>query len=602
MVNKVINKNRAKKTVLTKKAVLKMEKLALANILEDIQDDRKEVEDQRLAIMNILEDVNMARSELQQKYKELEAISELTHSLGLSMELSSVMSSTGNAINEILPGSVVIFSIAPLDADFLDELIYIYSKKPLSSNNIKFVKKESQKFLVREKKSKLYKKKSTNIKVELLYSENRGDKKNIINNELYLAKDFSFKISGNKLGFLSIYFEESKSIPKKQLAVIETIISNVTQTIERLRILVSSEYSRFSNLVDSMSNGVLMFDLNKRVLLANPRAREFIDKKSGDITLNRFLSELHGIKKAFASDVGLNLKKERIDIDKVINKVIANNESVVFQDVSIKNKTFEIFITPIRDFRREIAGGAIILHDITYLKEISQLKSEFVSVASHQLRTPLTSIRLFTEMLLDESVGKINPDQRDYVDSMYKSALNMIQLVNNLLNLSRIEAGKLEVNLKQTNFKVLITDIIKEVDALAKEKKCIINFIAPKKDIGEQITDPSLLRQVIHNLITNAIKYSVPEKCGIDIGFQKKGRNLILNIKDSGIGIPKDMHERMFTKFFRAGNAVKVDTDGNGLGLYIAKTIVDGLNGRIWFDSIENRGTTFFIELPVVHD
>jgi len=587
--------SKVRKRALTKKDVLKMEKLALANILEDVQEDRKEVEEQRLAILNILEDVNVARDELQQKYKELEAISQLTRSLGLSLELDSVMHSTGIAINDILPGAVVAFLIAPLDANYLDENVHIYSKDPVGKENLKYIKKKIKSLLKKEKKSKIYKNNINNLKFEFLYIDDNYKFEEKLKSEVHLP----IEISNEKIGFISIFFSGRKVIPKKQLSTINTIVSNVTQTIERLRILVSSEYSRFSNLVDSMSNGVLMFDLNRRVILANPKAEEIIGKKQSKITFKNFLKQLRGIKKSFAEDPDIKDKKKDVDLGEVINQVVKNNEPAVFQDVTINRRTFEIFITPIRDFRREIAGGAIILHDITYLKEISQLKSEFVSVASHQLRTPLTSIRLFTEMLLDESVGKINQDQKEYVGSMYKSALVMIQLVNNLLNLSRIEAGKLEINLKPTDIEALILDIIKETDALARERNCLVKFKKSKFILKKQLTDSNLLRQAIHNLITNAIRYSEPDKCGIIVSLLSKNDMFQVSIKDSGIGIPKKIHDRIFTKFFRADNAVKIATDGNGLGLYIAKTIIDGLKGEIKFKSEENKGTTFYIRLPI---
>ncbi|MBL7057975.1 PAS domain-containing protein [Patescibacteria group bacterium] len=589
---------KSKKTVLNKKTVLKMEKLALANILEDIQEDREEVESQRKAILNILEDVNFAQTELKQKYKELEAISELTHALGLSLELTSVMHSAGNAINNIIPNSIVVFCLATLDSDYIDNNINIYSVDYLGERDLGYIKEKVNKALTSKCTIDFCKVEREKLKIEFLLGENKKTEISIPKKNVIDHIDVPINILNKSVGLISIFRREKIKSEDGQFNAVSTIIGNVTQTIERLRILVSSEYSRFSNLVDSMSNGVLMFDLNRKLLLVNPRAQKVIGRDDAEFTLDAFLKSIHGIKKTFSEDVGGVDHESEVDINNVIDNVIMNNEPASFQDVEINKRSYELFITPIRDFKREISGGAIVLHDITYLKEINQLKSEFVSVASHQLRTPLTSIRLFSEMLLDEVVGKINKDQKEYVGSMHKSTVGMIQLVNNLLNLSRIEAGRLEVRLKLVDLETFIKEIIEEVEGIADEKGVAIVFNSSTPKLADELTDPNLLRQVIHNLVVNAIRYSEGRKKEVCISLAKENNDILINVRDYGIGIPSLIHERIFSKFFRADNAVKVETDGNGLGLYIAKTIIEGLNGEIRFESEENQGTTFYIKLP----
>ncbi|MCX6799577.1 MAG: ATP-binding protein, partial [Candidatus Falkowbacteria bacterium] len=406
-------------------------------------------------------------------------------------------------------------------------------------------------------------------------------------------------ILSKTVGLMVLFFKVKPKFKKHQSSPVNTIIENVIQTIERLRILVSSEYSRFSNLINSMSNGVIMFDLNNKILLANPVAEQIANSKQEDLTLDNFLGLIHKVKKTFTDEIGIRAEKEEIDMKKVIDAVIRNNEPVVFQEVTINDRTFEVSITPTRDFKREIAGGAILLHDITHLKEISELKTEFVSLASHQLRTPLTSIRLFTEMLLDEAVGPINSDQKEYINNMYKSTINMIELVNNLLNLSRIESGKLKINYEPVDLEGFMVDLIKEAMVLAEEKKCKLEFIKPKKKFEKQIIDSNLLRQVVHNLITNAIRYSEDGKGVIIVTLAKKDDSILIDVTDNGIGIPQSIQTRIFDKFFRADNAVKAVTEGSGLGLYIAKIIMQGFNGKIWFDSKDGQhGTTFHVKFP----
>lgn len=233
--------------------------------------------------------------------------------------------------------------------------------------------------------------------------------------------------------------------------------------------------------------------------------------------------------------------------------------------------------------------------------EIDQAKSEFVSVASHQLRTPLTGIKWVSELMLKGRGGELNKEQKEFVGQIVESNTRMINLVNDLLNVSRIETGKKFSIEKKSN------DIIPIVDSLFFE---LIGFAALHKvkmrkddSLPKELIlniDAEKIRQVLQNLLSNAVKYSKEGGVVIilcDLG--KKGR-VTFCVKDSGLGIPAAQQGRMFEKFFRADNVQTHETEGTGLGLYIAKAIVEGHGGKIWFESVENKGTNFYFSLPTV--
>jgi len=575
------------------------EQKAMANILEDMQEDKKKLEEQRVAILNILEDVNESQLELKQKYSELEIINSLTQDLGLSMELDSVMDNVAKSIHEIFPDLVIAYCLAPLESDYLANKISIYSNVFLEDNYlgqiedsiITDIKKNSNMEGAKDNLEKLEKIKFSYKVLEFDKFSFRQEKKM---KSLASSNNIPIVISGRLIGIVNLSCGQECSFGKKEMSVINTIINSSSQTIERLRILARSEQSRLNSLVERMSNGVLMFDLKEKVIVANPVVKKIIGMNH--FSLHDFLKSIENIEKSFG---------EAIDPDKKINLAneisvsLNQDKAVSFEEVAIKNRTFEIFITPIKDYKQEITGGAIILHDITHLKEVNRMKSEFVSVASHQLRTPLTSIRLFIEMLERGDVGKLNKDQKEYIENVSQSTRSMIQLVNDLLNLSRIESGKLKIETQSVQLDILIQEIITEADIIAKEKNCEIIFNKQEKSAPMVLTDANLLRQVIHNLVTNAIRYSLPDKCGINIYLQKKKDFYVISVADSGIGIPEEIKERIFGKFFRADNAVKTSTDGSGLGLYVAKMIIERLGGEIWFESKEGEGTTFSIKLPL---
>lgn len=243
-------------------------------------------------------------------------------------------------------------------------------------------------------------------------------------------------------------------------------------------------------------------------------------------------------------------------------------------------------------------GAIEVFRDITREKQVEEAKDEFLSITSHQLRTPLTAIRLFTEMMLGGQVGKLNKEQREYLDNIEQSALRMIQLVGATLNISRIELGRLKVDPKPTDLEDLAESLIKEVKPLAEQRHIRIKLLPVAKDLPEANIDPALLGEVVHNLLTNAVRYSLPNVGKVEVGVQHTPRGFEISVKDNGIGIPAGAQKKLFTRFYRADNAVEAAGDGTGLGLYLIRMIMDTTGGTVTYTSKENVGTTFFVRIP----
>lgn len=254
----------------------------------------------------------------------------------------------------------------------------------------------------------------------------------------------------------------------------------------------------------------------------------------------------------------------------------------------------------------EIIGVVETFRDITKEKEIDKAKTEFVSLASHQLRTPLSTINWYTEMLLTGDVGKLNAEQEKYLNEVYRGNQRMVGLVNALLSVSRMDLGTFIFEPEPTDIPLLVRSVLDEQMPHIVQKNITV-FPALGTNIPLIQVDPKLLRMVVQNLLSNAIKYT-PEKGKIELSLtltnQKKC--LLFTISDTGYGIPKNQQHKIFKKLFRADNVREKDTEGTGLGLYIAKAIIDNSGGKIWFESPssnhtdgeENPGTTFYVELP----
>jgi len=241
-------------------------------------------------------------------------------------------------------------------------------------------------------------------------------------------------------------------------------------------------------------------------------------------------------------------------------------------------------------------GSIIVFRDFSREVLVERAKNEFVSLASHQLRTPITSILLYIGLIKYDEKG-LSAEIKDYLKRIEMSAQSMQQLVGDFLNISSLELGGVEARPIPIDLIELINDQISEIIGLAADAGVKISFSEPKEPATVS-TDPALLGQAIHNIMTNAIRYKATSAAEIKIKIKKQPQNYVITVADNGIGIPEDSQHKIFQRLYRADNAVKQHTQGTGLGLYLVKKIVETLGGKIWFESQENVGTTFFIQLP----
>lgn len=242
-------------------------------------------------------------------------------------------------------------------------------------------------------------------------------------------------------------------------------------------------------------------------------------------------------------------------------------------------------------------GAVIVFRDISKELQIERAKDEFISLVSHQLRTPLTSISLFSEMLAGGQAGQLKPKQKEYAEKINLSATRMIRLVGNILNLSRVDLGRLKPLPVEVDLSKLISSRVEEVRPVAEAKKIRISFLAPNQPMVTKL-DPILFGQVIHNLLINAVRYTPSGRGLIKINLGRTDSDYRIAVSDNGIGIPAKAHSRVFDRFYRADNAMNIVGEGTGLGLYLAKMIVEDIGGRIWFKSTEGIGTVFFLTIP----
>ena len=231
-------------------------------------------------------------------------------------------------------------------------------------------------------------------------------------------------------------------------------------------------------------------------------------------------------------------------------------------------------------------------------REIDRMKSEFISTAAHQLRTPISAVKWVLKMLIDEDLGPLNKEQKTFLIQGYESNERMIKLINDLLNVARIEEGRFGYKFFPIQLEDLIEDVNRDFFHEIKEKELNFEFKKPAKLLPKAMVDPARMRLALQNLIDNAIKYT-PKKGKVEISTKQDKMHIEVSVKDTGIGIPKKQQSRLFSKFFRGDNAMKKQTEGTGLGIFIVKNIVEKHGGKISVKSEENKGAEFSFTVPI---
>ena len=392
---------------------------------------------------------------------------------------------------------------------------------------------------------------------------------------------------------------EEKEDTRRKLVVTAKELKRLHDTLEKkvLKRTKDLEHIRSRNeaILTSIGDGLVVVDKEGKINYINKSFEEMLGWKSQEIIGKSMVEvvpreDLHGIEVSF---------KERI-----LTQVLAGQKFVAdltnpFYYLRKDKSRFPVssIVAPVI-LNKKIVGAVEVFRDITKEKGIDKAKTEFVSLASHQLRTPLSTVNWYSEMLLTGDVGAISSEQKIYLEEIYKGNQRMVDLVNTLLDVSRIELGTFDGESKPTNIVALVESVIEEQKLQIDEKKlklkCVIADHIPLIQV-----DPKLIRMVMQNLLSNSVKYT-PErgKISILLALDDK-KNIVIKISDTGYGIPNGQQDKIFTKLFRADNVVGKDTEGTGLGLYIAKSIVDQAGGSLWFESEENKGTTFNLLLPI---
>jgi len=358
---------------------------------------------------------------------------------------------------------------------------------------------------------------------------------------------------------------------------------NILEDVEKERKRVEEEKNKTLAVITHLADGLLVFDKENKLSLINHQAEKFLNIKAEEV-MGRSILGLVNLPnfKVLANLLGPEIKG------------IFRKELTLDKDLIV-----EVSTEPMMP-RGEKLGTLVILHDISREKMVERIKTEFVSLAAHQLRTPLSAIKWTLKMLLDGDLGGITEEQRDFIEKTYQCNERMISLINDLLDITRIEEGRYLYKPAPADFGEMASAVVNYCQEEIARKKIDLDFKKPKIKLPKVSVDAEKIKLVIQNLLENAIKYTPSGgKIAVSLEYDEDKKEIIFSAKDTGVGIPQDQQSRVFTKFFRGANVMRMETEGSGLGLFISKNIIEAHGGKIWFESKEGQGATFHIVLPV---
>lgn len=424
-------------------------------------------------------------------------------------------------------------------------------------------------------------------------------------------------VIGDKVvGVLTVAHTEAGLYKEEELTILYKIINQASQAITKLQEVVKTEQSKMNAMVESMADGIVMTDTDYRIMAANPSAKKTIgiDEKK-EIDIFDFIDKLGG----------------KFDIKGRLEESVKLNKSYASDKILLGDKFYQFFVFPVKSsmaiYEGKVLGGVVIIHNVTKEMEVEKMREDFTHMIVHELRSPLDSIRKISEVLRDGKVKHSSKGDKEYLQMIHHNSSRMLELVSNILDLAKLEAGKFEIRKTPSDIKDIIKNRVDFFDLYAKDVKIKLNFIFDKGLPTSADFDPEGIKQVLNNLISNAVKfsksggvvniYAFQHKLGSKLSdeFKEVGGSislqfpddsvkdvsvaLVVAVSDNGIGISKDGISQLFNKFKQLGGASSGIKKGTGLGLAIAKGIVEGHGGKIGIVSEEGVGSVFYFMLPL---
>ncbi|MBI4054177.1 MAG: PAS domain S-box protein [Candidatus Doudnabacteria bacterium] len=541
--------------------------------------------------------------EMTRRMYQLSILRELGERIGYSLKIDQIVEVISGSLRRLLDYSTVSYMLISTTAEGRTKIAFnINLEKPVHK---KFI--EAVKLIMLDSLNTLMSSNFASQDVEETVSGTVTDPTSQENVGSFF--NVPVAIGGSVVGVLNIASTERGLYRGKEVEILYTIMNQASDAVSKLEQVLKIEKGKLNSMVASMADGVLMIDKQKQLIVVNPAAKLMlgIEKPS----LNIF-------------DV-LEVVSEQFDFRTKLEESINSDKLVVVPSVNLGNHVSQVLISPVKDESNNLLGSVIIFHDITREKELEKMREDFTNMMVHELRSPLTGIRSIASLLLNDKVKSDQNKYAEFVGLISSNSQDMLGLVNDLLDVAKLESGKFQILKKQSDIHALIEQRIASFRSLAEQGNLTLTQKLSSQLPAMVELDEHKISQVLNNFISNAIKFTrtggsivvsaflLP--AGKDLAQQiveqqliwpgiKRGASfpkpqLVIAVTDSGLGISGDKISKLFNKFVQLENVATSEKKGTGLGLVICKGIIEAHKGSIGVYSEEGEGSTFYITLPV---
>jgi PAS domain S-box-containing protein len=384
--------------------------------------------------------------------------------------------------------------------------------------------------------------------------------------------------------------QSSQESDKQRDSMLESIVPLMTE-LKDVTAALEHARSEMHAMLNATSEAIMLFSIDNKMLSLNRAFGQFFSIDPQEVTGNSFHNLNSHWEKVFGNFSGITEI-----IDNAMNDRTSEKRESLTQ-IWPQKRELEIYSAPVENVSQEYLGQLFVFRDVTREREVERMKSEFVSLVSHEFRTPLTSIRGYTEMMLEGDAGDLNDEQTDFLKTVFRNATHLTEIVNDLLIVSRLEAGAIKLKLGCININDIIEDVIALLQPQIDAKQQNLKLRIPK-NTPDALGDAQRVNQILLNLLSNAYKYT-PANGSLSVNVSTKQGFISIDVKDSGIGLSKSELEQLFTKFYRAENPATIKAGGTGLGLWITRSLVEMHGGKISVVSKPGKGSTFTFTLKV---
>lgn len=508
--------------------------------------------------------------EISRKIYETTILKELGERIGYELNVEKIIDIITGSLSKLIPFSTVSYILVSKDQQRL--IFKCHLEESVSREFIEDIKSKMLTSL-----SALLGKRQENKDLEEILSGTIIDdtvKKNVSS-----FFHIPVTIDEETMGILTVASGLSGLYKEEEMTILYQIVSQASVAVAKLERVLEAEKGKLNAMIQSMADGVLMLDEDNRIVALNPAGK--------------FLLGLNSLEKVTIFDI-INALEGKMDFKTKLEESKENDKVVVQEELLINDRFSQVLISPVKDKHQKPLGSVVIFHDITNQKELERIRDDFTAMMVHELRAPLTVVRGTSDTLIAHPELMKNKESLDLLASMKNSSTSMLTLVNDLLDVAKIEAGKFQIMKTKQNIAVVANDRANFFTPLASERGLTIKVITDK-NIADSNFDRERVAQVLNNLISNAIKFTAPGG-EITVSASLKEKEIIISVQDTGEGIPKEKQADLFSKFKQLVPGKK---EGTGLGLVIAKGIIEAHGGRIWVDSETGKGSTFAFSLPL---